>query len=96
MHTAVRGVDVVGEGEDDLVIAVGVLHGDLRHGILLFPSHVDDVIVDGGLVLVDELHEGADAALVVHLILLLLPLSLILHDDADAAVQERLLPHPGV
>ena len=96
MHSALRGVDVVGKGENHLTVAVGVLHGHLGHGVLLFPHHVDDVLVDGGLVLVDELHKGADSALVVHLLPLLLALPLIGHDDADAAVEEGLLPHPGV
>lgn len=34
VHAALGSVDVVGEGEDRLVIAVVILHGHFRHGVL--------------------------------------------------------------
>ena len=40
VHAALGGVDVVGEGDDGLVIAVVVLHGHLRHGVLLLAPDI--------------------------------------------------------
>ena len=47
VHAALGGVDVVGEGDDGLVVAVVVLEGHLRHGVLLLAGHIDHVRVDG-------------------------------------------------
>ena len=66
VHAALGGVDVVGEGHNGLVVAVVVLEGHLRHGVLLLPGHVDHVRVDGILGAVDKGHELPDAAGVVH------------------------------
>jgi hypothetical protein len=43
VHAALRGVDVVGEGDDDLVVAVVPLHGNLGHAVVLSPeTYIDD------------------------------------------------------
>ena len=78
------GVDVVGKGEDLLVIAVVVLHGYFRLHPPLLPFEVDRFRVDGGLVLVEILHEGDDPPFVEELMDLLGPFV----GDLD--------PHPGV
>ena len=96
MHAPLGGVDVVGEGDDDLVVGVGVLEGHLGHGVLLGPGHVDDPVVDGVLVAVDIVHELPDAPGVAHgLGDGLLP-PVIGNGDGEAGVEEGLLPHPGV
>ena len=66
VHTALRRVDVVGKGHDDLVIAVVILQRDLAHGVAALAGHIDGLGVQRGLVAVDEVHELADAALVAH------------------------------
>ena len=96
VHAALGGVDVVGEGHQNLVVGVGVLHGDLRDGVVLHAGHVDDAVVDGGLVLVDEGHKLPDAALIVHGVLLLHAGTAVLNDNLQSGVQEGLLPHAGM
>ena len=97
VHTALGGVDVVGEGHDDLIVAVlAVLHGDLRHGIVLGARHVDHAVVEGRLILVDEGDKLPDAPLVVHELLRLPARAAVGHQDAHPGVQKRLLPHPAV
>ena len=102
MHTALRGVDVVGKGQGSFIIAVVILHGDLRHGIALLPCHIDDLLVEGGLGAVEVGDKLPDTALVAHgVVALLLRLSgrgipLIGNGDPQTGVQESLLPHPGV
>ena len=96
VHAALRRVDVVGEGDEDLVVAVVVLHGYLALGVLAGAGHIDDVVVQRGLVAVYETHELADAARVVHDVLLLLALAPVLSADAQTGVEEGLLPHAGV
>ena len=51
------------------------------------PLHVDRLLVDGRLVLVQVLDERDDAALVVELVAL--AVALVVERDDDAAVQER-------
>ena len=96
MHAALRGVDVVGEGEDGLVIAVVVLHGHLGHGVLPGAGHVDHVAVEHVLAAVQPGDELPDAAGIAHAVLLLLAGPLVHGADAKAGVQEGLLPHAGV
>ena len=66
---ALGGVDVVGEAQKQLVVAVVVvLQGHFRHGALALPLHIHDL---GGqrrqvAALAEVAHEGADAALVAH------------------------------
>ena len=95
MRTAVLGVNIVRERHDALVVAVVVLHGDLRDGIALLAAHIDDV-TDGfvALDLVDMLDKLPDTALIVqNLGNRLILVALVGHDDADAGIEERLLAH---
>ena len=87
---------VVGKGDNDLVVAVVVLERDLRHGVLPGPGHIDDAVVDGGLVAVDVGDKLPDAALIAHGLgdhFLPPPVG---NGDGQAGVEEGLLPHPGV
>jgi len=88
---ALGRVDAVGVGKYVLAVGVVVLDGDLGDAVLLFAFDVDRPLVQDALVLVDELDEGDDAALVVELGLLVV--SLVDEDDADPLVQEGELPH---
>ena len=95
MGTAVRRVDVVGEGEDEVVIAVVVLQGNFGEGIAVHAGHIDDILRQGfqPTLFLEILHELADTALVVQdLGVRLCLVSLVGKDDADAGIQERLLP----
>ena len=96
MHAALGGVHVVGEGDHDLLIAVVVLHGHLGHGVFFAARHVDDVVVNGRFVAVDELHKLPDAPLIAHVVLLLQAGAQVHRADAQARIQEGLLPHAGM
>ena len=96
VHTALGGVDVVGKGENVFLIAVVILQGDLGVGIAPGAAHVNDAGVQRVLGLIEEGDELADAALVAHLVALLLPLAQVDGADAQARVEEGLLAHTGV
>ena len=89
---AVVGVDVVGEAEDVLVVAVVPLHRDLDHDAVPGALEVDRGLVQHLLVAVQVLHEARDAALVLEA--LLLAVALVLEGDEDAPVQEGELAQP--
>ena len=89
-------MDVVGEGDDDLVVAVVPLHGDLRYAVVLFAGNIDDVFMQWLLVAVDVAHKLPDAALVAHGIPYGFLAPAVFGGDAQARVQKRLLPHAGV
>ena len=89
-------MDVVGEGDQSLDIAVVILEGDFGDGVVLGAAEVNDLLMDGGLILVDVTDELPDAALVAHGFALLFAFPLILDADAQARVQESLLPHTGM
>ena len=72
MHAALRGMDVVGKGENGLVIAGVILHGHFRHGVLPLSGHVDDALMKRVLRAVQPGDKLPDAAGVAHGILLLL------------------------
>ena len=61
-------VDVVREGVDDLGVAVVPLQRDLDVDAVLLAVHVDRLLVDRRLVLVQVLDERDDAAFVVELV----------------------------
>ena len=64
--------------------------------IALRAGEVDHVLVQRRLVLVEEAHELADAALVAEDVLLLFALALVFDGDRQAAVEESLLAHARV
>ena len=92
MRAALLGVDVVGERVHRLGVAVVPLERDLDLDAVALSVHVQRLRVDHRLVLVDELDEGADPALVVEGAALVV--SLVAEDDGDAGVQERELAQP--
>ena len=59
---AVDGVDVVGEGEDGLGVGVVVLQRDLHGDVVALGLHVDGLLVQDLLALVQVLDELGDAA----------------------------------
>ena len=96
VHTAAGGVDVVGKGDQGLVVAVVILQGDLRRGVPLGAGEVDDLLVQGGLVAVEIGHILPYAPLVAHGLPLLAAGPGIGDGDAQPRIQKRLLPHTGV
>ena len=90
VRAALVGVDVVGEREDQLGVAVVPLQRDLGvDAVACSPLHEDRLVVDVRLVLVQVLDERDDAALVLELVRL--AVALVVDRDDDAAVQERQL-----
>ena len=96
VHAALRRVDVVGEGDDDFVVAVVILQRDLAHGVAALAGHINSFRVQGGLVAIDEVHKLADAALIAHRLAHGLLAALVGDGDAQAGVQKRLLAHAHV
>ena len=94
MGTAVRGVHVVGKGQDQLVEAVVVLHGHLGDDVVLLALQVDDLGMQHGVVplFLQVFHEAGDAALVVHAFPHHLVAPFVGKGDTHARVQEGFLP----
>ena len=92
MRAAFVRVDVVREGVDRLGVAVVPLQRDLGVDAVLLAAHVDRLLVDRRLVLVQVRDERDDAAFVVKLVVL--AVALVVQRDDDAAVQERELAQP--
>jgi hypothetical protein len=86
VRAAFVGVDVVGEREDQLGVAVVPLQRDLGVDAVLHAAHVDRLVVDVRLVLVQVLDERHDAAVVLELVAL--AVALVVERDQDAAVEE--------
>ena len=80
-------VDVVGERVHQLAVAVVPLQRDLDLDAVLLALHVDGLVVDGDLGLVEVGHELVDAAFVVEVVRLAV-LALVVERDADTGVQE--------
>ena len=80
-------VDVVGERELLRVVAVVPLQRDLGVDAIALAAHVDRLLVDQALVLVQMLDERDDAAVVVEPVIL--AVALVVQRDGDAGVQER-------
>ena len=91
MRAALGGVDIVCEGQHQLAVAVGILHGNLGHRGIAAALHVDHLIVQRRLRAVEVLHELTDTALVVHDLLDRLIVALVAQRDLESSVQERLL-----
>ncbi len=89
MRAALVRVDVVGERVDRLGVAVVPLQRDLDVDAVLLAVHVDRLVVDGRLVLIQVLDERVDAALVQELVAL--AVALVVDRDRDAGVEERQL-----
>ena len=88
VRAALGGVDVVGEAEHALVEAVVPLHRDLHGGGVLHAFDVERGLEHDIFVLVQVLHEGHDAALVVVHPLLRGLGALVVQLDLDALVEK--------
>ncbi len=67
MRAAIDGIDVVGEAEDRLGVAVVVLQRDLHGDAVALGFHVDRLVVQHALAAVQMLDELGDAAVVLEL-----------------------------
>jgi len=92
VRPAFMRVDVVGEGIDRLGVAVIPLQRDFYVNAVALALHVNRLLVDGCLVLVQVLDERDDAAVVLEL--MALGLTLVVQRDENAGVQERELAQP--
>ena len=92
MGAALARVDVVGEGEEALLVPVVVLQGDLDLDIVLLALEEEHLRMDGRLVLVQVLDELDDAALVEEGVRALV--ALVLDDDLEPLVEEGQLAEP--
>ena len=88
MRAAFDRVDVVGEGENRLLVGVVPLHRDLDGALVGLALEVDDVLVDRVLLLVDVRDEVPDPALVVKLDRLAVG-ALVGELDGEALREER-------
>ena len=89
VRAALVRVDVVREGVDGFGVAVVPLQRDLHVDAVAVALHVDRLLVDGALVLVQVLDERDDAAVVLELVAL--RFALVVERDENARVQERQL-----
>ena len=99
MGSAVDGVDVVGEGEDGLGVGVVVLQRDLHGDVVALGFHVDGLVVQHLLALVEVLDELGDAADVLELLVLALAGlgvggAFVGERDLEALVEEGELAQP--
>ena len=92
VRAAFASVDVIGEREHALLVAVVVLERDLDLDVAARALEVQHLRMDGRLVLVQVLDELDDAALVEEGVGALV--ALVLDDDLEAAVEEGQLPQP--
>ncbi len=95
MHTAFRRVDVIGKGQQQLVIAVVVLHCNLGDAGLFFARKVNNLFVQRGFVAVEVLHKLADAAFITHDILPLFFAAVVGQGDFQPGVQKGLFAQAG-
>ena len=98
MGAALAGIDVIGKGKQQLIVAVVILHGDLGHIIPTVALHIDDILVQRlqPAPLVDKLHKGADAALVAHRIGGAVGGAPVGDGHPHARIEERLFPQAGM
>ena len=90
VRSALSGVDVVGEGEDGLVVRRVPLHGDLYRAVWSLVLEVDDAAVDRILLAVDVGDEIADAALILEGDALAVG-ALVVERDGETLGEERRL-----
>ena len=93
MRAALVRVDVVGEGEDRLLVGGVPLHRHLERALAALALEEDDLRVQRLLVLVEVADEVLDAAFVLELDLLALG-PLVAQHDVQAAGQEGRLAQP--
>ena len=86
VHTAFRRMDVVGKGQNGLIVAVVILHGHLGDGVALLALHVDGLGMQGRFGPVEPGGKLPDAALIVHGVLLLHTRAAVGGGDAKTAV----------
>ena len=96
MHTALGGMHVVGKGKNGLVIAVVILNGDLRHGVVLHARHINNILIQRRLGAVEPGDKLLDAALKAHGVGHRLLPPQVGNGDVKSGVKEGLLPHTGV
>src|SRR5262249_61757408 len=89
---ALACVDVFGEGEHVLLVAVVVLQGDFDLDVVLLALEEEHLGMDGGLVLIQVLDELDDPALVEEGVGALV--TLVFDDDLEALVEEGELAEP--
>jgi hypothetical protein len=92
VRAALARVDVVGEGEHALLVAVVVLQRHFDLDVALRALEVEDLGVDRRLVLIEVLDEFDDAALVEEGVVA--TVALVLDDDLETLVEERQLAEP--
>ena len=90
--SALVGVDVVDEGKDRLAVPRVVLEGQLDDDVVLLRLEQDRARIEDFLVLIEELDEFDDPALVLKLVALGDPF--VRDGDPDAPVEEGQLPEP--
>ena len=100
MGAAVGGMDIVGKGDQQLVVAFVILHGHLGLGGAIGEGalYVDNIRMNDlqGFPFMQELHKAGDAALVKEILLHpVFRIPLVHQLDMDASVQKRLLPQTG-
>ena len=93
MRTALRRVDIVCEGKEDLVVAFVILEGYLGDVIVLFALHIYNVAVERSFVLslCKELNERGYTALILHIVLAHRLASFVSYRYVYTRVEERLL-----
>ena len=96
VHAAFGRVDVIGEREDVLIVAVVVLQSHLGHGTVPGAGHVDHLIVQHILIGVEIGNKLPDTAFKAHLVALFPACAQVDGANAQSGIQKRLLPHTGV
>ena len=89
MGAAFVCVDVVGERKDEFRVSVVPLQGDFGIDAVLFALDEHRGAVHDGLVFVQVLDKGNDAALILELVIF--PVALVMNRNQDAAVEKSQL-----
>src|SRR5262245_45155260 len=89
VRAAFGRVDIVGESENILDIAVVPLQGDFHADAIFLAFKINDLWVDRSLGAVEMLNKGQETAFVEKLVLFLR--TFVFNDDLDAAIQKRQL-----
>ena len=65
MRTALVGVNIVGIGEDHLLITVGILHGNFDLDRILFLCKINRFGIDRSFIFIEEIDKIDDAAFMI-------------------------------